>query len=218
MPPRPELVKLKIPHGTFPMPLPARAPDLKINPEIDRLLYQVDVIVQEAEGLVDKINNEQFNWSPAPGKWSLAENLDHLNVANGLMMTTISVGITKARAEGLLSEGPFTYGFLSRYFYRKIQPPVKMRFSAPRHFWPKNAESKQADIGQVMGEFQASHERLKQLMISANGVDLAGIKVISPAASWVRYELGMAMWILCGHDRRHLWQARNVRNHTGFPK
>jgi len=200
------------------MPLPVRAEALKVNPEIDRLLYQVDVIVQEAEGLVDKIGDEQFNWSPDPGRWSLAQNIDHLNVTNGLMMATISVAISSARAEGRLSEGPFTYGFLSRYFYRKIQPPVRSRFRAPKQLQPKLDGSKVARIDDVMGEFRATHDRLKQIMISASGVDLAAVKVTSPASNFLRYELGMAMWIVCGHDRRHLWQARNVRNHANFPK
>jgi len=200
------------------MPLPVRAEERKLNPEIERLLYQVDVIVQEAEGLVDKTTAEQFNWSPGQGRWSMAQNLDHLNVTNGLMMATFSAAVTKAKAEGRLGPGPFTYGFLSRWFYRNIQPPVRGRFSAPKKFQPHVAAGVVAEPEKVMEEFRASHERFKQLLISADGVDLAGIKVESPVMSLFKYELGMGFWILCGHDRRHLWQARNVRNHVSFRK
>lgn len=200
------------------MPLPVRAEGRRVNPEIERLLYQVDVIVQDAEGLVDKVSTEQFNWSPGQGRWSLAENLDHLNVTNGLMMATFSAAITKARAEGRLGSGPFTYGFVSRWFYRRIQPPVRTRFIAPKKFQPRIPAGKPADPEQVMEEFRASHTRMRDLLISADGLDLASVKVVSPAMSLLRYELGMGFWIMCGHDRRHLWQARNVRNHANFPK
>jgi len=200
------------------MPLPVRAEERKLNPEIERLLYQVDVIVQEAEGLVDKIDAEQFHWSPGKGRWSIAENLDHLNVTNGLMMAAFSMAVTKAKGEGRLGAGPFTYGFLSRWFYRNIQPPVRNRFSAPKKFQPRLAGGVGVEPGEVMEEFRASHERLKQLLVSADGVDLAAVKVESPAMSLFKYELGMGFWILCGHDRRHLWHARNVRNHAQFPK
>ncbi|MBK7927498.1 MAG: DinB family protein [Bryobacterales bacterium] len=200
------------------MPLPVRAEERKLNPEIERLLYQVDVVVQEAEGLVDKIDVGQFNWSPGKGRWSIAENLDHLNVTNGLMMAAFSAAVTKARGEGRLGVGPFTYGFLSRWFYRNIQPPVRGRFSAPKKFQPRLTGGVGVEPGVVMEEFRASHERLKQLLVSADGVDLAAVKVESPAMSLFKYELGMGFWILCGHDRRHLWHARNVRNHAQFPK
>lgn len=200
------------------MPLPVRAPERKLNPEIERLLYQVDVVVQEAEGLVDKIDAGQFNWSPGKGRWSIAENLDHLNVTNGLMMAAFSMAVTKAKGEGRMGAGPFTYGFLSRWFYRNIQPPVRNRFRAPKKFQPRLAAGVGGDPVAVMEEFRASHERLKQLLVSADGVDLAAVKVESPAMSFFKYELGMGFWILCGHDRRHLWHARNVRNHAQFPK
>lgn len=200
------------------MPLPVRAEDRKLDAEIERLLYQVDVIVQEAEGLVEKLNVEQFNWSPAKGRWSMAENFDHLNVTNGLMMAAFSAAVTKARAEGRLGTGPYTYGFLSRWFYRNIQPPVRGRYSAPKKFQPQPKQGRPAEPGEVMEEFRTSHERLKQLIVSADGVDLAAVKVVSPVSSLFKYELGMGFWIMCGHDRRHLWQARNVRNHVEFPK
>ncbi|MCC7237042.1 MAG: DinB family protein [Bryobacterales bacterium] len=199
------------------MALPARAEGRKVNPEIERLLYQIDVIVEDASGLVDKISNEQFNWSPAPGKWSIASAFDHLNVSNGLMLATCSAAVTKARSDGRLSEGPFTYGFLSRWFYRAIQPPVRNRYSAPRNLQPRITASTPATIEQVAGEFVSTHERFKQVLLSADGIDLSAIKVQSPASSFFKYELGMAFWIMCGHDRRHLWQARNVRNHANFP-
>jgi hypothetical protein len=42
--------------------------------------------------------------------------------------------------------------------------------------------------------------------------------VKSPAVSWIRLPLGSGFALMVAHERRHLWQARNVINETGFPR
>jgi hypothetical protein len=34
----------------------------------------------------------------------------------------------------------------------------------------------------------------------------------SPVASWLHYSLGIGFQIFLAHERRHLWQARQVRH------
>jgi hypothetical protein len=130
------------------------------------------------------------------------------------MAEQIEESIKRGRQANLKSDGPFSYGFLSRMFHRMMEPPVKRRFKAPPAFqvapapaWP-----------QISGEWNATHDRLDDLLLQANGLDLAKIKTQSPASKWVRYPLGMAFWIQAAHDRRHLWQARQVINNARFPK
>lgn len=195
------------------MPLPRREYDRSINAEIERLVYQVNVVRQEAEGLLWGLTDEQFNWSPGPGRWSMAQCFDHLNVSNELFLKQLEKSIRDGRAAKLLSAGPFSYGFLSRWFYRKLQPPVKSRFKAPKNLEPAPRRT----LAEVTEKWEITHGRISDLIHDANGLDLAAIKVTSPAASFIRYPLGMGFWIQTAHDRRHLWQARQVRNHPGFP-
>lgn len=46
---------------------------------------------------------------------------------------------------------------------------------------------------------------------SADGLDLARIKVTSPVTRLLRLSLGQWLAGLAGHQRRHLWQARQVK-------
>jgi hypothetical protein len=193
--------------------LPVRAETKPLNPEIERILYQMKVLVEEAEGLVDGVSEEAFNWQPEPGRWSIGQNIEHLNIAGRQMLAAVEAATAKARQEGKLSEGPFVYGFVGRWFHRLIQPPVKRRFAAPKKFEPPV----RLEMTKVMEEWAALHARARKAAENASGVDLAGIKVSSPAARFISYQLGMAFWILTGHEKRHLWQARNVRNASGFP-
>lgn len=196
------------------MPIPPRAPDRKLNPEVERLAYQFTVVRQEAEGLVLGLTDAQLRWKPEPGRWSVAECFSHLNRINAKMLAAIEVSIRAGRQAGQLSEGPFTYGFLSRWFHRVMEPPVKRRFKAPGQFGPEGS----IDWAKSQAEWAAAHERLSALLLEANGLDLAAIKTQSPASSWIKYPLGIAFWIQSAHDRRHLWQARQVINDVRFPK
>jgi hypothetical protein len=196
------------------MPLPVRTYDRTVNAELERVLYQIDVIKQECIGLLDGINEEQFNWPPAPGAWSIGQCLGHLNATNRAFLPLMEDAIRKAREQGLTGDGPYTYNWLSRYFFRLVQPPVRMKFKAPKslHAPPR------LNIAEVRKEWDETHARIEQAVRSANGVDLQRAKMVSLIGSLIKYNLGMGFWIQTGHDRRHLSQARQVRNHADFPR
>ena len=196
------------------MPLPPRAPDKKINPEVERLVYQLKVIRQEADGLLVGLGAEQLDWRPEAGRWSVAECFAHLNATNRKMAEGIEESIRRGRQANMVSEGPFSYGFIGRMFHRMTEPPVKRRFKAPAAFAAKAGQS----WAQIQADWKTTHDRLDDLLQQANGLDLARIKTVSPASSWIRYPLGIAFWIHAAHDKRHLWQARQVINDARFPK
>jgi DinB superfamily len=198
------------------MPLPPRPPDKKLNPELERLVYQAKVIRQEAEGLVVGLTEEQLRWRPAPGQWSVAECFLHLNATNRKMADQLEAAIRRGRQMNQLSDGPFSYGFLSRMFHRMMEPPVKRRFKAPAAFDVKGQAHK--PWAEIEAEWRSTHDRLDGLLQQANGLDLARIRTKSPASALISYPVGMGFWIQAAHDRRHLWQARQVINHANFPK
>jgi DinB superfamily len=196
------------------MPLPPRKPEKKLNPEVERLAYQLKVIGQEAEGLVVGMTDDQLKWRPRQDAWSVSECFAHLNLANRRMAEEIEKSVTYGRQANLLSDGPFTYGFLSRMFHRMLEPPVRRKFKAAGRFRPAS----NLEWAQIQADWQTTHDRIEDLLYQANGLDLARVKVQSPASRWVSYPLGIAFWIHTAHDRRHLWQARQIVNDARFPK
>jgi len=196
------------------MPLPVRAYDRSLNAEIERLLYQAEVVSQEAAGIVAGLRAEQWNWRPSPGAWSIAQNLEHLNIINGRFLKDLQVAIREGRAAGKLADAPYSYSMVSRWMLRIIQPPVTTRFKAPKKFQPPAS----VDTTLLLSRWEDTHKKLIDLLHDANGLDLAAIKVPSPVTSLLKYNLGAAFWIMTAHDRRHLHQAREVRNHPAFPK
>jgi hypothetical protein len=56
-----------------------------------------------------------------------------------------------------------------------------------------------------------------QRVRATSGLHLARIRITSPASRFFRMSLGQCFGMLAAHQRRHLWQARGVRDTDGFP-
>ena len=185
-----------------------------MNADVQEWLRQNTAIQEDARRLAAGLSDAQFNWSPAVGRWSIGQCLDHLNISNAKQLALLETGIARGRVEGRLGDGPFRYGLVSRLFRRIMEPPVRLRWvKAPPPF--QTAADKAA--AEVTGEFQAIHERLIEALRQADGLDLPGVRVTSAFNDKIDYSLGMAFWIMAAHDRRHLWQAWQVRRSPGFP-
>ncbi|HYL39567.1 MAG TPA: DinB family protein [Bryobacteraceae bacterium] len=180
--------------------------------ELRDLCEQIDNIKEDALELSAPLDESQWNWKPAPARWSIAECLTHLNVVNGLDLPQITDVMKRGRADGWTGTGPFRYGFLSRRFVRMSEAPGKIKMRAPKVYLPSLVQSKEI----VVAEFLSIHDRLRQLVVESNGLDLARIKVPSPFP-WVKFPLGARFAVLTAHDRRHLRQAWEARKQPDFP-
>ena len=194
------------------MSTPATSPKQALIEELRDYYEQLENIKEDAIELTAPLSDAQFNWRAAPKRWSISECLVHLNLTNGLDLPALSAEIERARAAGLTAPGPFRYGFLSRRFIRWTEPPPKLRIKAPALYRPKPDQPKE----KVVGEFISIHDRLLELLLKSNGLDLARIQVPTPIPR-VKFSLGQRFALITAHDRRHLWQAWQVRKHTSFP-
>ena len=186
---------------------------LALTPEIDAFRVEFERLSSDADVLVGPLNEEQFNWQPAPGSWSVAECIEHLNATARHYLTNLDEGIADAIRRGLYGEGPFTYNWIGRIVVATMEPPAHFKIKAPRKFHPLPKRSRH-DIMAAFRAYQVQYiDRLRQ----ANGLDLARARVSSPAAKWLRMSLGSGFALMAAHERRHLWQARGVRSDPGFP-
>ena len=184
-------------HLTNGAPAPAALPA-----ELDGYREQFEAIKRDAADLTAGLSEAQFNWRPAPGAWSIAECLAHLNVTGQYFLPRIDRRVREARAAGMLSEGPFRYGLLSRMMVRGSEPPAKLKFKAPKIF--------SADVGtphrrQSCRIHDASGSLVERLA-RRRGVDLRRVKVTSPGpASSKSASAGLPF--IAATSAGHLWQA-----------
>ena len=184
-----------------------------MTPELQTMLDQLDAIRREGEAVGSGLSDAQFNWQPAPGRWSIAQCLNHLNYGVTLVLPAFDHAIAEGREQGKTSSGPFRYGWFSRLVIASMEPPPKWRMKTPMKK-SAGATHKAAD---VLPEFVRVREQLAERVRKSDGLDLARIRTISPVNRMIRLPLGAYFHFILAHDRRHLWQARQVRNAPGFP-
>ena len=177
-----------------------------MHPELEEYLRQLDAIRADARQLVAGASDAEFNRRPAPGSWSAAECLDHLNTVRKIL-PAIDRAITSAGARGLRSDGPFRYGWFARWMIRSFEPPPRRRFRNPRLLEPAH-EPLSPDA--VLREFLSLRDALTRRVWQADGLDLERAIVVSPVSRFFRMPLGGYFAFLLAHDRRHLWQAHHA--------
>jgi DinB superfamily len=179
---------------------------LAMTPELADDLAQVEAIKTDARSLVTGLSHAQFNWRPGPKRWSVAECLDHLN-SIAKVFPAIDRAIEDAERRGLRDPGPFRYSWWARANVRWMMPPPKFRMKTWKMLLPRDVP---LAVDDVLREFLDLHDQFAQRIRRADGLDLKRAIVQSPVMRWFRLPLGAYLAFLLAHDRRHLWQARQV--------
>jgi hypothetical protein len=184
----------------------------KLTPQLDEYRRQFEALNEEAQELVAGLEQEQFNWRPQPGAWSIAECLDHLTTTNNQILDRIEERMQMAGRREVSDAKQVRHGFFGDWFIRTLEPPVKRKFRAPKLYLPPPERPPE----KVISDFMQTQERIIKLIERASDFDLAKIKIASPVTRLLK--LNLAAWFagLAAHERRHLWQARQVKNHENF--
>jgi DinB superfamily len=182
-----------------------------MNAELEGYSHQLLSVKQDAIGLMSGLSDAQFNWQPAPGRWSMAGCFDHLNksAARGFI-PAIDAAIATARAKALRSDGPFAYSAWERWFIRNNDAPPTMRFKASKSTQPAPSLA----LDEVRADFLHWQDELARCLREADGCDLRRAKHPFP---WpLKWSLGSLFQMMLAHERRHVWQARVVRQQPNF--
>jgi hypothetical protein len=182
-----------------------------MNAELQGYADQLLSVRQDAVGLMSGLSDAQFNWQPAPGRWSMGGCFDHLNKSSQGFIPKIDATIAKAQSEGLKSNGPFAYSAFERWASRNNDAPVKRKFRA----FKKAQPAPNLSLDQVRSEFVSWQDELAKRLQEADGLDLQRAK--EPFIWPLQGSIGFFIQMMLAHERRHTWQARQVRQNPAFP-
>ncbi|HZI55780.1 MAG TPA: DinB family protein [Verrucomicrobiae bacterium] len=182
-------------------PLPDVPADLK------GLLRDLDLADDEARQLVNSLNDQQLNWRPDGGtRWSVAQCLDHLAQINAIYIAALSEAVHGVKPSTEARRDPIQPGWLARWFIGVLEPPPKRKLKSPKKALP----SAQKAGTEVLRAFIAAHDQARALIQEAGELDLNRIRFKNPFIGFLRFTVGSGLLIINAHDRRHLWQARQV--------
>lgn len=181
--------------------------DLKI------VLDHFDKSESEARTILSGLSDGQANWQPTETAWSVSQCVDHLGRTNSSYAACLLTALKDPSARNKVRREPISPGWFSRFFISSLEPPPRRKLRSPRKIVPASRTGRDA----VLNAFLHSHDDLRGVIRDATNLDLNRIRFRNPFVWFLRFSVGAGLMIVTAHDRRHLWQARSVRETPGFP-
>jgi DinB superfamily len=146
----------------------------------------------------------QWNFKAAPDKWSIAECMEHIALAEDFIRGMIEQNVMKAPAAPDRDIAKIDAGILANV------PDRSNKFQAPEPLKPTNRfGSPDAAIKHFLESRGKTEEFLKATP------DLRGHAVDSPAGGkWDAYEFVL---MIAAHSERHTKQIEEVKTSAGYP-
>jgi DinB superfamily len=187
---------------------------LKLEYTPAELVAELERQRNQAQSLAAGLTEAALNWQPNGGKsWSVAQCLDHLAIMNGLYVKALQDAVNNNRDQLEPRKTPIQpSGWFMRWFIGSEEPPPKFKFSAPKKLAPPSTHS-----GAVAEDFESLQKQLVDFVHEWGEADLNDLKMKNPLAP-IQLKLDTALLVISYHNRRHLWQAENVKKNAGFPR
>lgn len=174
---------------------------------LDQLDDQFATLTERAGALLDDLSEEQCNWQPGNGGWSVGQCIAHLNSTATAYIPVIRRAIDEAPAADAANLPPFRPGLLARWAVGSMEPPPRFRMPTLRAITPA-AHHPAAATAETFASLQGD---LRALIDNAKNIDASQVRITSPLSSLVTLRLPATFAFLAAHERRHLWQAEQVR-------
>jgi hypothetical protein len=191
----------------------ASSPTRSLVPELEARRRDYQAAAAEARERFGGLSEAQLAWRPEPGRWSIAECLDHLHVTGEEVLAQVEAAVARGWERGTTGSPPFRYGWLGPWFVRANAPSGR-RISSPKVFRPREGRP---PVG-ALDDFLVLQDELAAALERANGLDLARVRARSPVTPLLRIGIGSWFEVIAVHQARHLAQARAVLEHPAFPR
>jgi hypothetical protein len=180
-----------------------------VNSDIEALERALDAAERDARAVVSGLTEALGVWRAEPSTWSVAECLDHLATANRVYLRAMEPAAQRALTDRRRRRGPAVPGIVGGWFARSFEPPVKRhsKRKAPELIRPRVSPSLEDAFGQFLG----SQRDVRAFLQKYADIDLAGVRFPNPFVPGLRFSLATGLHVITAHERRHLWQARQVR-------
>ncbi len=167
--------------------------------------------------LADPLAGDAFNWKPAPGSWSIAECVVHLNVIAGAYGPYFSEAFATAPPRPA-QPAPLRPGLVGRLFVASVRPGSLKVPTFPAMKPPATDGVRSAiDALDALATFDHLTADLLAAVERARTTDAGRVRVREPFLPQIRLPLVAFLDGLGQHALRHTAQAERVAAAPGFP-
>jgi DinB superfamily len=180
----------------------------------DFVLRQLSEAEESAAKLIVGVSPAQASWQAEAGKsWNIWQCQYHLVLTNRIYTTAILQTVAKGASTGATAAEGISPGWFGRWFISQLEPPACRRQDPSRNE-PTRGRQSGANAARVCSVAPATAGSVEAL--GQSGFHRA--KFRSPFASVLKFTVGTGMLIITAQDRRHLWQAEQVKQGPEYPK
>jgi hypothetical protein len=156
---------------------------------------------------INKVSDAQWNWKPAPDRWSLAECAEHIALSEDRLLELITLQVLKSPAA---PERKAEVAGKDETVLKMV-PDRGQRFQAPEMLQPKKTFATRAEL---IKHFKASRAKTVDFVKKSQD-DLRSHFFEHPVLT----QLDAYQWVLLisAHTERHTHQIEEVKATAGYP-
>jgi len=159
------------------------------------------------------LTDDQLNRRPGPGKWSVGQCLEHLNIVGGLYLPTITRKLKQAQARNTRPAAIVKHGLIGRKMAEAMRtPPSEKAMKSPQQYAPSGARLPRT----VVEVFGRQLDELEGLLEQARCVNANAIRIPNPIIPLLWPRLPDVVELLVEHAKRHVAQAERVLESRGI--
>lgn len=175
----------------------------------EHLTTEFQALSNRLDVLCAGLSSEQVLRRPDASTWSICECIEHLNITERRFIPLLKAAIKTARELPAHEEAQaYHVSMLEKGALWFLEPPYRLKIKTPQEFVPPAT----LNPTQVKGEFAALHGVVLELLKGTARVPLDRVKIESPFEKYVKYSAWAAFRMIAVHDRRHLWQAEQIKD------
>jgi hypothetical protein len=191
--------------------LTAWAAELKVTPsELDRARLYLKQTQDEVVGATKGLSPAQWNFKPAPDRWSIAEIVEHMVLAQELILGPIHEQLSKAPAPSEPNTKAVDDAVIN------LVPDRTAKFQAPDVLQPTGRWKPAVSMERLLKNYAQLKATLETPDLREHAIEALPLKAVSKGAydSMDGYQ-----WVLAAaaHTERHTKQILEVRAAPSFP-
>lgn len=153
------------------------------------------------------LTDDQLNRGLGPGKWSVGQCLEHLNIVGGLYLPVMNRKIKAAQERGSKPSDTVVHGFFGKKMTEAMRVPASQKpMKAPQQYAPSGSRLPRT----VVEVFSRQLDELDHLIGQARTININAVRIPNPIIPLLLPRLTDALELLVEHIKRHIQQAERV--------
>lgn len=166
----------------------------------------------EVEQLVTGTTVDRLIGRAEPGRWSVAEHLQHVARVNGPYLREMKSTLRESLEPDAPPLGRRRRPLFTRLMIWWMEPPPRLRLKTMKAMEP---QAEGLDLATAVRDFERAQAGFRVLLDDLGEVDLQRVVFRSPFASMVVLTLEQGIDMLLAHNRRHLWLCHETLDQLG---